>query len=146
MNKKIRKLHLSNDPCILCREVLFNDNNETIKDKNKKQFVTTVESSLIVEFTDDTYIEIKAKEGYNFDGATIPFNIGKGNMKLLIPALFHDIMCDDKSTINYDRNLASKIFKEALIECKVNRVLAQYMYLNVEVYQKLCCNWRKPNE
>jgi len=125
------------------RSVLFNDNEKDIKDKTKKQFITCHKSYLKVKFEDNTSLIIEASKGYKFDGATIPFNIGKGNMKLLIPALFHDIMCDNKSLVNYDRNLASRIFKEALILCGVNKIIAQLMYLAVELFQSACCNWRK---
>ena len=76
-------------------------------------------------------------------GATIPFGIGKGNMKLQIPALFHDVMCDDKSTNNFDRNEASRIFKACLIACGVNKHIAHLMYLAVEGFQIVFCDWRE---
>ena len=66
-------------------------------------------------------------------------------MKLLIPALFHDIICDNKNFVKYDRNLASRIFKATLISCGVNKFTAQMMYIAVETYQKIFCNWRKNN-
>ena len=64
-------------------------------------------------------------------------------MKLLIPALYHDILCDNKNFVDYDRNLASRIFKAALIGCGVNKATAQVMYLAVEAYQKMFGKWRK---
>lgn len=144
--KEIKALRLSNDPHIHTRSVLFTDEQEDIKKKNKKQFITCTPASLDVLFTDDTYIHLDAPKGYIFDGATIPFNIGKGDMRLLIPALFHDIMCDDKSTINYDRNLASRIFWKALLQCHIPPAKAKMMYMAVELFQKTCCNWRKPTD
>ena len=146
MNKKqIKELKLSNNPHIHVRSVLLNENRDKIKEKNKKQFITCNSASLTVFFDDDTKLVLYAPKGYKFDGATIPFNIGKGNMKLIIPALFHDIICDNKNFVKYDRNLASRIFKATLISCGVNKFTAQMMYIAVETYQKLFCNWRKNN-
>lgn len=142
--KKIKDIKLSNDPCVALRAVLFDDDNDTVQDKNKKQFITTKSAMLNVIFDDNTSLYLYAPEGYKFDGATIPFGIGKGDMKLVIPALFHDITCENKQVVDYDRKLASTIFKEALIKCKVNKILAEDMYLHVELYQKLFSKWRKP--
>ena len=141
----MKKLILNKTPHIHCRSVLLNDDRDKIKDKNKKQFITCNSTSLTVLFEDNTQLLLFAPKGYKFDGATIPFNIGKGNMKLLVPALFHDIMCDRKQIIDYDRNLASRIFKALLIDCGVNKTTAQIMYLAVEAYQKLFGKWNKRN-
>ena len=141
--KEIKELKLSNNPHIHARSVLLNEDKDKIKDKNRKQFITCNATKLTILFDDDTKLVLYAPRGYKFDGATIPFNIGKGNMKLLIPALFHDIMCDNKSFVDYDRNLASRIFKAALISCGVNKATAQVMYLAVETYQKMFGKWRK---
>lgn len=122
---------------------MLNDDRDKIKDKNKKQFITCNSTSLTVLFEDNTQLILFAPKGYKFDGATIPFNIGKGNMKFLVPALFHDIMCDRKHIVGYDRNLASRIFKALLIDCGVNKTTAQIMYLAVEAYQKLFGKWSK---
>ena len=141
--KEIKELKLSNNPHIHARSVLLNEDKDKIKDKNRKQFITCNSAKLTILFDDDTKLVLYAPKGYKFDGATIPFNIGKGNMKLLIPALYHDILCDNKNFVDYDRNLASRIFKAALISCGVNKVTAQTMYLAVEAYQKMFGKWRK---
>ena len=143
MVKKIKKIILSNDPKIVTNTVLFLDDEKTIKEKNKKQFTTTEDSILYVVYEDDSLFELYAPMFYPFDGATIPFGIGKGDMKLLIPALFHDIMCDDKELVDYDREQASIIFRELLIYNHVNRITANIMFIFVEMYQKLFCNWRE---
>lgn len=141
--KEIKEVILSNDPHIHTRSVLFDDDKDEIKAKNKKQFITCQAATLTVLFTNDTAVSLFADKGYTFDGATIPFGIGKGNMKLQIPALFHDVMCDDKSTIKYNRKLASKIFEACLIACGVNKVIAHLMYLAVEAFQVVFCDWKE---
>ena len=145
VNKKITHITLSGDPKICTRSIFFDDEQSEVKSKNKKQFVTLEPSVLKIEFDDGCELNINAERGTVFDGATIPFNLGKGNMKFLIPALFHDIICENKSLVDYDRELADKIFRECLVRCKVNRFLADFMYMQVELYQKIFCNWRKPN-
>ena len=142
-NKKIANIYLSGDPKIRARSVFFEDKKSDVKEKNKKQFITSEPATLTVIFDDETKLELFAPEGTIFDGATIPFNLGKGNMKFLIPALFHDIMCENKDLVGYDRKLADKIFRECLIKCNVNKFAAEVMYLNVEMYQKIFCKWNK---
>ena len=136
---KILDISLSNDPNIKTRAVLFDDNLENIKQKQKKQFKTSYPSSLTIKYEDGDGVvrhhTLFAHGGYVFDGATIPFNIGKGNMKFQIPALFHDIMCEDKSTINYQRHLSSLIFRACLYKTKVNPIVAEIMYHVVDIYQ-----------
>lgn len=129
------------NPCILVREVLPYDDEATAKEKNKKPFMALKSAILKVTYGDKKYI-LSNKSGYCYDGASIPFKIGKGNMKLLIPSLFHDIMCEDKTLIDKNRNLSSLIFRELLIQCKVNKATAQIMYLAVDNYQKFMKGWK----
>ena len=77
----------------------------------------------------------------NYLKLIIIFNIGKGNMKLLIPALFHDITCERKELVFYERKLSSLIFKALLLECKVPFIKAVLMYYAVDNYQKFCPDW-----
>lgn len=135
-------LHLSLNkyPRIIARAVLPSDTPAEKEAKNKKQFMSCLTSILTVT-VDDKQFTITAFKNYCFDGATIPFNIGKGNMKLLVPALFHDIMCDKKDLVNCDRNLSSKIFRELLILCGIPKWKAQVMYLAVDNYQRFMKGW-----
>lgn len=135
--KEIIRMVLTNDPDIHTRPVLPEDDEKTIKDKQTKMFITGAESQLQIYFSDETITVIYAPKDYSFDGATIPFKIGKGNMKLQIPALFHDIICDTKAIVEYDRALSSEIFYKALLLCHVNKVIASIMFFFVDNFQKL---------
>lgn len=121
-----------------------------LEDKNKKPFIAYKAALIIVKYQNKKKNIIKKvisnESGYCYDGASIPLKIGKSDMRLLIPALYHDIMCEDKRKIDYQRNLSSLIFRELLIQCGVNKVLAQIMYLAVDNYQKLIKEWRVHNE
>ena len=143
---KIKKLILDKNPIILTRPILPSDSKSEIKEKNSKQFINLYDVLLSVAVeknNKDIKFSLLANKGYIFDGATIPFNIGKGNMKLLVPALFHDIMCERKDIVYYQRNLSSLIFRELLILCKVNIFKAYFMYIAVDNYQRFCKGWRK---
>lgn len=132
------KLSLSNDPMIRTNTIFPYDSEEEVKRKNKKQFVTTEDATLTVIVDYNYLFKIYAPAFYEYDGATIPFNIGKGNMKLLIPALFHDIMCDKK---NICRKLSTEIFEQLLIDCDVNPKIAKVMAIFVDLYQKYIQKW-----
>ena len=134
-------VELLGHPDISVREVLPDDPEEAIKDKNKKPFIAMASALIKVLYKGKTYF-IANDSGYCYDGATIPFKIGKGNMKLLIPALFHDIICEDKSKVDYNRYLSSLIFRELLIQCKVNKFTACVMFLAVDTYQRFMRGWK----
>ena len=141
MSKKSFSVEMFGDPDIRVREVMPYDDKETIKDKNKKPFEANRVAILKVDYGDKRYV-FSNQSGYTYDGASIPFKIGKGNMKLLIPALWHDIMCENKSLVDYNRKLSSMIFKELLLQCKVNKITAQIMYEAVDLYQRFM-GWKK---
>ena len=135
-------LKLSCEPQVAVRVIMPSDDALTIKSKKSKQFLNKKTCILTVYYGDKKYV-IPAHKNYCFDGATIPFGIGKGDTRLFVPALFHDIMCDNKAIIDNDRHLSSLIFKELLIMCKVPKWKAQIMYASVETYQRLFGGWKK---
>lgn len=140
---KLLSVTLYGDPDIKVRDVLPY---EKLEDKNKKPFIAQKTALIKIIYEDKKKkkcIKKVANEcNYKYDGASIPFKIGKGNMKLLIPSLYHDIMCEDKSKINFHRNLSSLIFRELLLQCGVNKVMAQLMYLAVDNYQRFMKGWK----
>ncbi len=141
MSKKFFKVELIGNPCIVVREVMPNDDEKTVKDKNKKPFMAMKSAILKVKYGIKEYT-ITNKNRYKYDGASIPFKIGKGNMKLLIPSLYHDIMCENKAIVDFDRKLSSLIFKELLLQCKVNKLTAEIMYEAVNIYQCFMKGWK----
>lgn len=144
--KEVLWVKLIGDPDIEVRAVMPWDNDKQAKDKNRKPFKTHRSALIRVLYKDKEGNEIKKIIAnptiYEYDGASIPFKIGKSNMKLLIPALFHDIICDDKSLIDYNRRLSSLIFKDLLIQCKVNKLVAETMFLAVDTYQRFMKGWK----
>ena len=143
MSKKYFSVELIGNPCIVVREVLPTDDDKTVKEKNKKPFMAIKSAVLKVKYDTREYTIVN-ECGYTYDGASIPFKIGKGNMKLLIPSLYHDIMCENKGIVDYDRKLSSMIFKELLLQCKVNKLTAEIMYQAVDIYQHFM-GWKNEN-
>ena len=139
-------VELIGNPDIQVRQVMPYDDEAVVKDKNRLPFQTQKSALIKVYYKDkkgnETKKIISNPTIYKYDGASIPFKIGKGNMKLLIPALFHDLMCDDKSRIDYNRHLSSLIFKDLLLQCKVSKITAEAMFLAVDTYQRFMKGWK----
>ena len=135
-------LKLNCEPQVAVRVVLPSDDKATVKSKKQKQFINKKLCILTVD-TGDKQFTITAHKNYCFDSATIPFGIGKGDTRLFVPALFHDIMCDNKKLVDYDRKLSSQIFRELLLMCEVPKWKADIMYNSVEIYQRLFGGWKK---
>lgn len=88
------------------------------------------------------------KNGYCYDGASIPFGFrwligSKGSPEFLNPSLLHDVICENHNLVNNDRQLSSIIFREMLIASGVGKVKAYTMFLSVDLFQKSFCHWGK---
>ena len=60
------------------------------------------------------------------------------NNEFLIAALVHDVLCENHSYIDNDRELSSKVFRALLIASGVGEVKANIMYSAVDLYQHFC--------
>ena len=134
-------LKLNCKPSISVRVVLPSDDKLTVKSKQKKQFINKKNCVLTV-FYQDKQFTITAFKNYCFDGASIPLGIGKGDTRLFVGALFHDIICENKSLVDYDRELSTEIFKQLLIMCEVPKWEANTMAFFVNQYQKCMKGWK----
>lgn len=86
------------------------------------------------------------KENYYYDGASIPrffWRIIGANTsaKFLIPSLIHDVLCENHQYVNNDREFSSKVFKSLLIVSGVGKLKAEIMYMAVDNFQKIFCDW-----
>lgn len=144
--KEALTVQLIGNPQIEVRQVMPWDDEDVIKEKNRKPFKTNKSALIKIHYIDKNGKETKKiisnPTEYIYDGATIPFKIGKGNMQLLIPALFHDLMCEDKSLIDFNRHLSSLVFRDLLIQCKMNKLTANIMYESVDIFQRFMKGWK----
>lgn len=79
---------------------------------------------------------------FYYDGATIPFGLCKGDTRLLTPALFHDLMCNEKSIIGYNRFLSSLVYYKLLRMFKVSWLWASIQFIIVDTFQRFQ-NWQR---
>ena len=134
-----------NDADIDVREVSLSDNPCIVAHKRKFPFVAKNRAILKVFYVDKQgkshEYALSFKPPFYYDGATIPFGIGKGDTRLLIPALWHDLMCRNKEKIGYNRHLSTLVFKELLIKNKIPKAQAEIMACCVDTWQSLQRGW-----
>lgn len=66
----------------------------------------------------------------------------KTDSKFLIPSLIHDVLCENHSYIDNDREFSTKVFNALLIVSGVNKFNRFLMKNSVNFYQ-LFCKWGK---
>ena len=90
----------------------------------------------------------KIPKGYCYDGASIPRIfwrlIGSNtDNAFLIPAMIHDVLCENHSYIDNDREFSSEVFNALLEVSDVGKYKRFLMKNSVNIFQKYFCNWGK---
>lgn len=101
---------------------------------------------LIYDLKKQKQYNFEVKENYCWDGASIPRMfwrlIGANTAnEFLIPSLIHDVLCENKQYVEFDRELSSKVFRALLIASGVSELKAEIMYFAVDWFQKWWCDW-----
>lgn len=127
-----------------------NSTPEEIKDINKKPYLLLHEIEVVIIYKNTTY-KFSVEKHYRWNGANIPFGLwnligSPSDNRFRIPSMIHDKLCENHEFINHDRLLSSIIFERLLKVAGVNKLKRQVMYLAVDNYQKLFCNWKKIKE
>lgn len=86
-------------------------------------------------------------KGYCYDGASIPRMfwrlIGSNtDNSFLIPALIHDVLCENHQYIMNDRDFSSEVFNALLEVSEVGKFKRCLMKHSVNFYQRFC-GWGK---
>lgn len=128
------------------RKPLPSDTAEERRGKLEKPFINRKDVTFYINYLGSKYT-VEIKKGYTWDGATIPrlfWRIigSKDDNSFLNASLVHDRICEEKSLINYDRQLGSIIFREILLASGVTEIKAYIMYYAVDIFQKYRCDWR----
>lgn len=89
----------------------------------------------------------KIPKGYCYDGASIPkfFHriIGSNtDNAFLIPALIHDVLCENHKYIDNDRKFSSEVFNALLEVSEVGSFKRFLMKNSVNIFQRFC-GWGK---
>jgi hypothetical protein len=92
------------------------------------------------------YYKFTIPKGYCYDGASIPRIfwrlIGSNtDNAFLIPALIHDVLCEHKEYINYDRDFSTAVFNALLVAGDVGKFKRFLMKNSVGIFQSLFCDW-----
>lgn len=94
---------------------------------------------------DDIKADFNISKKFRSDGVTIKNKLLQyliccpHDPRYIPAAIIHDYLVDTKIT---DRQTASEIFKEVLIQHGVDQLKAQIMFLTVEFWQKYIRGWK----
>lgn len=82
-------------------------------------------------------------KGYCYDGASIPRIfwrlIGSNtDNSFLIPALIHDVLCENHNYIDNDRQFSSEVFNALLEVSDVGKLKRCLMKNSVDIFQRFC--------
>lgn len=122
---------------------------DTIQEREQKlnkPYVNKTKVLFEIDYLGTVYI-IDIPKNYRWDGASIPRIfwriIGpKGDTTFLNASMVHDIICENKYLVAYDRQLSSIILREMLLASGVAKWRAIIMYNIVDFVQKYFCDWR----
>lgn len=95
----------------------------------------------LVDYKKDKTYNFEIPKGYCYDGASIPrlfWRIIGSNTdnRFLIPALIHDILCENHSFIDNDRKFSTEVFNALLEASEVNAFKRFLMKNSVDCFQK----------
>lgn len=100
----------------------------------------------LVDYKKEKTYNFEIPKGYCYDGASIPrlfWRIIGSNTdnRFLIPALVHDILCENHSYIDYDRKFSTEVFN-ALLEASEVNVFKRFLMKNSVDYFQRTQKWR----
>lgn len=81
------------------------------------------------------------EKGYTWDGASIPrlcWRIigAKTDNRFLIPSMVHDVLCENKNLVDFDRYFADRVFEKLLSVSDVGNFKRWLMFHSVDNFQK----------
>ena len=85
-------------------------------------------------------------KGYCYDGASVPrifwrFIGSNTDNRFLIPALIHDVLCENHKFVNNNRSFSTNVFNALLESSNVGSFKRFCMKNSVAVFQTLFCAW-----
>ena len=111
--------------------------------RNKKSLFVSRAIFVIIELSPKNIIRIRIPEGFESDGCTLKLKIlwllfgCPHNGKYIPASIIHDYILDNPELVCYNVNISSQIFKQVLLNEKVNIFTSNLMYLAVLIYQTL---------
>ena len=140
-NKKVG-IFFSENPHISIRYYIPSMTEEERKSIERYQFINKKNIQVrLVNYKKDKTYNFEIPKGYCYDGASIPrlfWRIIGSNTdnRFLIPALIHDILCENHSFIDNDRKFSTEVFNALLEASEVNAFKRFLMKNSVDCFQK----------
>lgn len=140
-NKKVG-IFFSENPHISIRYYIPSMTEEERKSIERYPFINKKNLQVrLVNYKKDKTYNFEIPKGYCYDGASIPrlfWRIIGSNTdnRFLIPALIHDILCENHSFIDNDRKFSTEVFNALLEASEVNAFKRFLMKNSVDCFQK----------
>ena len=140
-NKKVG-IFFSENPHISIRYYIPSMTEEERKTIERYPFINKKNLQVrLVDYKKDKTYNFEIPKGYCYDGASIPrlfWRIIGSNTdnRFLIPALIHDILCENHSFIDNDRKFSTEVFNALLEASEVNAFKRFLMKNSVDCFQK----------
>ena len=140
-NKKVG-IYFSENPHISIRYYIPSMTEEERKSIERYPFINKKNLQVrLVDYKKDKTYNFEIPKGYCYDGASIPrlfWRIIGSNTdnRFLIPALIHDILCENHSFIDNDRKFSTEVFNALLEASEVNAFKRFLMKNSVDCFQK----------
>ena len=119
--------------------------------KSIKKYPCINRQNLKVELRDykkEKIYNFEIPKGYCYDGASVPrffWRVIGANTdnRFLIPALIHDVLCENHHYVDNDRKFSTKVFNALLSVSEVFPFKRFLMKNSVDIFQKFFCKWEK---
>ena len=140
-------IFFSENPHISIRYYIPSMTEDERKSNEKYPFINKKNLQVrLVDYKKEKTYNFEIPKGYCYDGASIPrlfWRIIGSNTdnRFLIPALVHDILCENHSYIDYDRKFSTEVFN-ALLEASEVNVFKRFLMKNSVDYFQRTQKWR----
>lgn len=145
-NKKIG-IFFDDTPQVAMRYYIPSMTNEEKKSIEKYPFICKKELKVkLVDYLKNQEFDFVIPKGYCYDGASIPrffWRIIGANTdnRFLIPALIHDVLCENHKFVNNNRAFSTNVFNALLEASEIPKLKRFFMKNSVGCFQTLFCNW-----
>ncbi len=146
-NKKV-KIYFDCYPYIATRYFVPSMSEIERKSVEKYPFINKKDLSVcLVDRKKAKEYRFKINKGYCFDGASIPrlfwrvIGSNTDNM-YLIPAMIHDVLCENHQYVDNDRRFSTEVFNALLEANKVCVFKRFWMKHSVNLFQAGFCHWK----
>lgn len=136
-------------PKVGIRYILPTSKNDDKKSIKKYPFINRQNLKVnLYDYKKKKIYNFEIPKGYCYDGASVPrffWRVIGANTdnRFLIPALIHDVLCENHHYVNNDRKFSTKVFNALLKVSEVYPFKRFLMKNSVDIFQKFFCKWGK---